>query len=170
VKTTNTRLSDACPFDGERVDNVMFATNDQFGAVYNVSPILPGHSLVIPRKHVERVFDLSDEELAGFVIFARRVTKLLLDVFHGRGFDWTIQDGEAAGQTVPHIHLHIIPRVDGDLHDPGDWYPRLELARQRSLSQSQLDSRDRSETTCDDRLVIVERLRSEAVRVGLWTE
>src|ERR1041385_9572891 len=89
-----------CPFDRERITRPTLAGNDRFAAIYNVAPIVPGHSLVVPRRHVERFMGLNESELCQFFVFARRVTDMLMAAFEADGFDWSIQDGESAGQTV----------------------------------------------------------------------
>jgi bis(5'-adenosyl)-triphosphatase len=65
--------------------------------------------------------DLTASELCDLNVFAIVTLKLLLRAFEARAFDWTIQEGEEAGQTVSHLHLHLIPRKPKDLAGPGDW-------------------------------------------------
>ena len=67
------------------------------------------------------------------MLFARRVTRVLARAFAADGFDWSIQDGVSAGQTVPHLHLHVIPRHAGDLPNPGAWYPALMASESAQL-------------------------------------
>lgn len=114
-----------CPFCAASLQDTAFYADEVYLAVYNIAPVLPGHSLVLPRAHVESVLDLDDPDLGRFMLFARRVTRLVGRAFAADGFDWTIQDGCSAGQSVPHLHLHVIPRHLGDMPDPGDWYPAL---------------------------------------------
>jgi bis(5'-adenosyl)-triphosphatase len=114
-----------CPFCTSTIDDITFLESDGFRAIVNVAPILPGHSLIIPKRHVERLLELSDDEVAEMVKLSRRAIALLMRFYGSDGFDWTIQESEAAGQSVPHLHLHLIPRSRGDLPDPGDWYARL---------------------------------------------
>ena len=114
-----------CPFCNTNVLDAEFAESENFRAIYNRAPILAGHSLVIPKRHVKGLMDLSELELCELVIFGRKTLKILLIAFNARAFDWSIQDGEAAGQTVPHLHLHLIPRKPDDLPRPGDWYSQL---------------------------------------------
>src|SRR5215475_12498349 len=116
-----------CPFDYPGIRTAEYAGDEKFAAIYNIAPILPGHSLIIPRWHVARLGDLSEAESCRFFVFARRVTEFLLAHFQADGFDWSIQDGWTAGQTVGHVHLHVIPRWQGDLPAPGDWYDRLQM-------------------------------------------
>ena len=124
---SNSRNAQECPFDHPGVRTTEYVGNEQFAAIYNIAPVLPGHSLVVPRRHIERLALLRDNEVCYFFIFARRITEFLLSQFKADGFDWTIQDGMSAGQTVGHVHLHVIPRWLNDLPSPGDWYARLKL-------------------------------------------
>jgi bis(5'-adenosyl)-triphosphatase len=119
------------------------------------------------RRHVESVLSLSSEELDAVMVLARDVTPLLLSVFNSRTFDWTLQDGEAAGQTIPHVHFHVIPRVEGDLESPGDWYPALELARQRKWRDVRTGSANRPKSDPADTRLIVDKLRDAARQRGL---
>ena len=114
-----------CPFC-ESVLDAAFAESEHFIALYNIAPILPGHSLVVPKLHVESLMDLTEADLSEFIIFSRNIAKLLSRAFKTDAFDWTIQEKEAAGQTVAHLHMHIIPRKPGDLPQSGDWYPLLQ--------------------------------------------
>jgi bis(5'-adenosyl)-triphosphatase len=117
---------DRCPFCSPDNQRNAFAFSASFLALYNVSPILPGHSLIIPRMHVKSMRSLSDELTSELFLFARKVTEVLLTFYGTDAFDWSLQDNDAAGQTVPHLHLHIIVRHPSDLPNPGDWYPLLD--------------------------------------------
>lgn len=135
-----------CPFCGVASAPGLFAESQHFCAIYNIAPILPGHSLVIPKRHVESIMELGDRELSEFVIFGRNVIRLVQGVFGTSAFNWTIQEGAAAGQTIRHLHMHLIPRKAGDLPHPGDWYPRLtesengliDSSRRQQLTREQL--------------------------------
>lgn len=115
----------SCPFCRSDIEASAFAESENFLAISNKSPILPGHSLVIHRRHIPAVLELSPSELTEFVHFSRQVTADLLRVFGANAFNWSIQEQPAAGQTVNHLHLHIVPRLENDLPEPGDWYPIL---------------------------------------------
>lgn len=81
-------------------------------------PVSPGHSLVIPKRHVGSFFDVSDAErdaLLGLLEVAKAAAGR---EFEPAGYNIGINDGSAAGQTVPHLHIHLIPRYDGDMPDP----------------------------------------------------
>ena len=81
-------------------------------------PISPGHTLIIPRRHTGSFFNLDADErtdLLGLLDSARAVLK---HEFSPDGYNIGINDGAAAGQTVPHLHIHLIPRYNGDCLDP----------------------------------------------------
>ncbi|MDP2424544.1 MAG: HIT family protein [Bacteroidales bacterium] len=122
-----------CPFCSERIMKYVFDESEQFKAVYNRAPILPGHSMIIPKKHIESVFDFTGEEFSEFFSFARKVTQSLLKAFETDAFNWSLQEKEAGGQTVGHLHLHIIVRKQHDLGKPGDWYAMLQQSQNQHI-------------------------------------
>ncbi len=81
-------------------------------------PVAEGHTLIIPRRHVASVFDLDDREYADLWRMVAKVRAELAKEFQPDGFNVGINDGEAAGQTVAHAHIHVIPRRNGDVPDP----------------------------------------------------
>lgn len=129
-----------CPFCNSSISDAVFAETEDFIAVYNVAPILPGHSMILPKWHVETVLQLNDAEISQMAVFSKNVMSRLMAVFKATGFNWTIQQGEEGGQTVRHLHLHLIPRHAGDLPHPGDWYPLLQKS-QTDIIDSELRPR-----------------------------
>jgi diadenosine tetraphosphate (Ap4A) HIT family hydrolase len=86
--------------------------------VRDAYPVSPGHTLIISRRHVGSFFELSDEERAGMLGLLDQA-KTEIQASHGpQGYNIGINDGPAAGQTVPHLHIHLIPRYTGDVPDP----------------------------------------------------
>lgn len=142
-----------CPFCDLNIEKFGFLSSQNFLAIYNRSPILPGHSLIIPKAHFKSLLELPTSLLPEMMELSIRSVKLLMKVFHAEAFDWTVQDGWAAGQTVPHLHVHLIPRIEGDLATPGDWYPKLERA-----TNSSIDSDLRSKLSDSEIISIVNRL------------
>ncbi len=81
-------------------------------------PVSEGHSLVIPYRHTGSFFDLTEAERTDLLALLDQA-KLEQDALHQPdGYNIGINDGVAAGQTVPHLHIHLIPRYHGDLPDP----------------------------------------------------
>lgn len=81
-------------------------------------PISPGHSLVIPRRHIGSFFETTDEERQSLLALLDEAKQAAVTEFNPDGCNIGINDGAAAGQTVPHLHIHLIPRYTGDLADP----------------------------------------------------
>jgi diadenosine tetraphosphate (Ap4A) HIT family hydrolase len=89
--------------------------NDLVYAFLDIHPINPGHTIVIPRRHVVAFTDLNAQEVAQLALVAQRVARALkTSVPHCEGVSLSLADGEVAGQEVPHTHLHVIPRIKGD--------------------------------------------------------
>ncbi len=119
------RKKSDCPFcQKNKQDYVLESLN--FAVIYNISPILPGHCLIIPKSHCESLFELDEAGLAEFMILSRKLAELLMRVFDTKAFDWAIQEGEEAGQSQAHLHMHVVPRKIGDLSDPGAWYRAIQ--------------------------------------------
>jgi len=87
-------------------------------AVPDAYPVSEGHTLVLSRKHVASLYELSDTEQEGVWELVLEVRKRLLTSLKPDGFNIGINDGLAAGQTVMHAHVHVIPRWNGDVQDP----------------------------------------------------
>lgn len=81
-------------------------------------PVAPGHTLVVPGRHVRSVFDLPAGELAALWELVGAVREELRRSHRSDGFNIGINDGAAAGQTIEHAHIHIIARKQGDVSDP----------------------------------------------------
>lgn len=81
-------------------------------------PVAPGHILVIPRRHVAGVFDLRPEEWDDLWALVRRIPGEVPELGAADALNVGINDGPAAGQTVAHAHVHLIPRTLGDVPDP----------------------------------------------------
>lgn len=103
---------------------VFYLTPLSFGLV-NLKPILPGHVLVCPRRGVSRVSELTPEEVVDFYSSVQKVAGVIEKHYKADGLNIAIQDGPLAGQTVPHVHCHIIPRRLADFPNVDDIYKRL---------------------------------------------
>ena len=150
MKNTDCQQIDKCPFCNKLIADNFFLASPHFKAIYNIAPILAGHSLIIPERHVESLMELTDAELSEMMIFARKVTQLLKTVFSCDSFDWSIQDGVSAGQTVSHLHLHIIPRKPHDLPECNDWFGKIPNCEQHLLDsghRERLDDQDYNRIT-----------------------
>jgi diadenosine tetraphosphate (Ap4A) HIT family hydrolase len=96
-----------------REDRVIEA-DDHAYAVLDAYPVSPGHTLIIVRRHVEDVFELERKEFESVV----RLTQRLDRAYQPNGYNIGVNVGQAAGQTIIHVHFHVIPRYLGDSVDP----------------------------------------------------
>ena len=87
-------------------------------AIRDGFPVSPGHTLVIPKRHIGSWFEISNDEQRGLLDLLARAKTDLQEEFKPDGYNIGINDGPAAGQTVPHLHMHLIPRYKGDQEDP----------------------------------------------------
>jgi bis(5'-adenosyl)-triphosphatase len=143
-----------CPFCIPNVSDVTFAESENFRAIYNLAPVLPGHVLIVPKKHLSSLLELDDNSTVEMVVFSKKIIRTLVLAFNTESFDWTVQDGKPAGQTIEHLHMHIIPRFDGDLPQPGDWYPAMKLNTSEII-----DSMSRPKLNPNQIQTIVEKLK-----------
>lgn len=143
-----------CVFCAEEILESVFMESDHFYAIYNIAPMLPGHSLIISRSHRESFLDFEEAEQQELGVFTARVIRRLMKVFNSDAFNYSLQDGKEAGQTIPHFHLHVIPRRGNDLENPGDWYEGIEKA-----GNYLLDSSRRERLSSDQLKKIVKSLR-----------
>ena len=107
--------------------------DDRVYAVMDIQPVTPGHLMVIPKRHAAYLADLEDEDSDAMLRVARRAAVALrASGLRCEGVNLFLADGEAAGQDVFHVHLHVLPRFEGDgfgLRLPPDYSvrPRAEL-------------------------------------------
>ncbi|HBJ36644.1 MAG TPA: HIT family protein [Planctomycetaceae bacterium] len=110
-------MSLGCPFCAI-APTEYFASSEFAIAFYDRYPISPEHTLVIPRRHVASIFELSVSELGDLWQLVAKVRIQLIATTNVFSFNIGVNDGMAAGQTVMHAHIHVIPRRSGDVIDP----------------------------------------------------
>ena len=106
-----------CPFCSRIAAGDYAARKGDVVAFPDLHPLTPGHTLVVPMRHVARVLALSDEERRDLWDLALETERALAQG-DADDFNLAVNDGPAAGQTVAHLHLHVIPRRVGDVEDP----------------------------------------------------
>ena len=101
-----------CNLENSRIEN----ESELFISIKDLYPVTKGHTLIISKRHVASYFDLSEDDLISFLDFER--DKILKDDNSIDGFNVGINDGQYAGQTIMHFHMHLIPRRKGDVKEP----------------------------------------------------
>jgi histidine triad (HIT) family protein len=102
--------------------------DENFLAFLDVYPHAKGHTVVIPKEHANLISELDDEKSKELMIVVKKVMKIIEEKLNPEGFNVGWNSGESAGQVVPHLHLHILPRYSGDgggsihsiIKNPGD--------------------------------------------------
>lgn len=110
-------MSKPCPFCV--LDPARILAEDEFTVVYKDGfPVSPGHTVIIPKRHFPTLFEATREERIA-LLDALEKGKAILDERHRPdGYNIGINQGAAGGQSVPHLHIHLIPRYKGDKEDP----------------------------------------------------
>jgi len=106
----------SCPFCALPAERIV-AENEHATWIYDGFPVSPGHSLIIPKRHVGSFFEITQEERLGMLELLDKAKGAVALERSPDAFNIGINDGAAAGQTVPHLHMHLIPRYTGDVTD-----------------------------------------------------
>lgn len=135
--------------------HVFFKSQHSFGFV-NLRPIVPGHVLISSKRVVPRLSDLNDEEYSDLWSTVRATQATLEKKYGPSAFNVAVQDGVSSGQSVPHVHVHILPRSEGDLERNDDvydelqeWAPRQELSNSEKPKLDVPEDADRQDRTTD---------------------
>lgn len=101
--------------------------DDDFRAILDLNPAQKGHTLILPKEHYANLFEMPEELAEKVLPAAKKIAKAVMEATGADGVNLVQNNGEAAGQTVSHFHLHIIPRKTGDnalpLWTPGESVP-----------------------------------------------
>lgn len=103
-----------CTLPPERIID----SNEHGIVIRDAYPVTLGHTLIMPRRHVGSWFDITEQVQLALLRLQTQAQQNLQKEFNPDGYTLGINDGPAAGQTVPHLHMHLIPRYNSDLKDP----------------------------------------------------
>jgi ATP adenylyltransferase len=107
-----------CPFCAPTEDMLLVSESATVYSMLDQYPVSKGHTLVIPKLHTPNYFDLPDRSKTACWLMVDRVKKLLEEEYKADGFNIGVNVGSAAGQTIQHVHIHVIPRYIGDTENP----------------------------------------------------
>lgn len=136
-----------CPFDNPEEEIVWQTKN--FRVLYNLKPIVPGHCLVVPKQHIISFNRLDSEYRHEMIDLCHKVVRAFPKAYNTKQYNMSIQDGVDAGQTVMHLHVHLIPRTPSDLER--EWYVAI-------------DSEDRDPAPLEERIKQA-RILHDAIRL-----
>ena len=107
-----------CPFCNPESEIELIVESATAYAIYDKYPVNSGHALVIPKRHCSNYFDLTFKEQAACIFMLNKVKDIITAKYQPDGFNIGVNIGDKAGQTVDHVHIHLIPRYNGDVEDP----------------------------------------------------
>ncbi|MCL5009511.1 MAG: HIT family protein [Candidatus Parvarchaeota archaeon] len=135
------------------IDSNKFYEDDLFMAIYNIRPVTRGHSLVIPKRHVNGLLSLDEEEKKNIMSFIRKTVFIALKFADAYQFDVTLQEGKDAGQSINHLHFHVIPRkADDELSKYHYWLAKSEHNLENTRTQ-ELAAEDREKALRELRFI-----------------
>jgi diadenosine tetraphosphate (Ap4A) HIT family hydrolase len=111
------REANSCPFCAVPPHRVLESREHAF-LLLDAYPVSPGHSLVISRRHIAEIFDLTATEIGDILGLIRSARERIDRTLQPTGYNIGVNVGRDAGQTVMHVHIHVIPRYRGDSDDP----------------------------------------------------
>jgi diadenosine tetraphosphate (Ap4A) HIT family hydrolase len=112
------KIKSTCPFcnlDPER--EIIIETATAY-SIFDKFPVSNGHALIVPKRHCPDYFELTPDEQSDCWSMVNTIKQILVLKYHPDGFNVGINVNKEAGQTIPHVHIHLIPRYNGDVKDP----------------------------------------------------
>ena len=113
-----------CKIANGEIPSKSIYEDEDFKVILDLGPATKGHALILPKEHAADLFELPEETAAKAMVLAKKLGKQMKENLHADGLNLVQNNGEAAGQTVKHFHLHLIPRYQNDgqniLWNPGE--------------------------------------------------
>ncbi len=103
-----------CKIANGEIPSATLYEDDDFRVILDLGPASKGHALILPKVHTANIYELPDELAAKAMILAKKMATKMTDALKCDGFNLVQNNGEIAGQTVFHFHMHLIPRYQGD--------------------------------------------------------
>lgn len=103
-----------CKIANGEIPSATIYEDEEFRAILDLGPASKGHALILPKTHASNLFELPDETAAKAMVLAKKLGRKLQEGLHADGLNVVQNNGEAAGQTVFHFHMHLIPRYEKD--------------------------------------------------------
>ena len=111
-----------CKIANGEIPSATLYEDEDFCVILDLGPASKGHALILPKAHAANIYELPDETAGKAMILAKKMAGKLRDALNCDGFNIVQNNGEPAGQTVFHFHIHLIPRYEGD-HAGVTWKP-----------------------------------------------
>ena len=119
-----------CKIAAGEIPSKTIYEDEQFRVILDISPAVRGHALIIPKEHYADIYSLPEELAARAIVLAKKLAVHITEVLKCDGFNIVQNNGEAAGQTVFHFHMHLIPRYQEDGNQDKLCWNHLELSQE----------------------------------------
>ncbi len=103
-----------CKIIAGEIPSTAVYEDEDFRAILDVNPAARGHVIILPKKHAANIFELDEAEASKVFPIAKKIATAVMKTYHCDGVNILQNNGEAAGQTVFHLHVHVVPRYYGD--------------------------------------------------------
>ncbi|KSV58446.1 HIT family protein [Acetivibrio ethanolgignens] len=103
-----------CKIAAGEIPSKTLYEDESFRVILDISPASKGHAIILPKNHAANLYELSDEDASRILVVAKKVATVMQDILHCDGLNVLQNNGEAAGQSVFHLHVHLIPRYEND--------------------------------------------------------
>ena len=103
-----------CKLANKDIPTNIIYEDDRFTVILDASPATKGHALILPKNHAANIYELPDEDASAVFVLAKKLATKMTEILHCDGFNIVQNNGEVAGQTVFHFHMHLIPRYLND--------------------------------------------------------
>ena len=103
-----------CKLANGDIPTMKLYEDDDFAVIFDAGPATLGHALILPKEHYANIYEIDEEILAKAYKLAKKLAIVMTEVFQADGFNLLQNNNEAAGQSVFHFHIHLIPRYKGD--------------------------------------------------------
>ena len=103
-----------CKLANGEIPTATLYEDEDFRVILDASPAAKGHALILPKQHYANLYELDDSVASKVLVLAKKMISKMTDILRCDGYNIVQNNGEAAGQTVFHFHMHLIPRSKGD--------------------------------------------------------
>ena len=128
-----------CKIANGEIPSSTIYEDEFFRVILDLSPATKGHALILPKQHMANIFEMDDTTAEKVFVLAKRIAKAMKSALNCDGLNIVQNNGEVAGQTVFHFHMHIIPRYDNDGQHI-TWIPGTSEADEREAIAAQIKS------------------------------
>lgn len=126
-----------CKIANGEIPSKSIYEDEEFRVILDLGPAAKGHALILPKNHYANLFELPEETAGKVIVLAKKLGSRMVDKLGADGFNLVQNNGEAAGQTVFHFHMHLIPRYRDDNQKIG-WVPGKPAEEELEEIQKQI--------------------------------